>query len=41
MSWELDQVHQDFQASARAFVDRQVRPLVESAEEAGSFPAEL
>ncbi|MDT7592831.1 MAG: hypothetical protein QOH45_2362, partial [Pseudonocardiales bacterium] len=27
MSWELDQVHQDFQASARAFVDRQVRPL--------------
>ena len=41
MSWELDQVHQDFQASARAFVDRQVRPLVEAAEEAGSFPAEL
>jgi acyl-CoA dehydrogenase len=41
MSWELDQVHQDFQASARAFVDRKVRPLVESAEEAGSFPAEL
>jgi acyl-CoA dehydrogenase/citronellyl-CoA dehydrogenase len=41
MSWELDQVHQDFQASARAFVDRQVRPLVEAAEETGSFPAEL
>jgi acyl-CoA dehydrogenase len=41
MSWELDQVHEDFRASARAFVDRQVRPLVESAEEAGTFPAEL
>jgi acyl-CoA dehydrogenase/citronellyl-CoA dehydrogenase len=41
MSWELDQVHQDFRASARAFVDRQVRPLVESAEAAGTFPAEL
>jgi acyl-CoA dehydrogenase len=41
MSWELDQVHEDFQASCRAFVDRQVRPLVESAEEAGTFPAEL
>jgi acyl-CoA dehydrogenase/citronellyl-CoA dehydrogenase len=41
MSWELDQVHEDFRASARAFVDRQVRPLVESAESAGTFPAEL
>jgi acyl-CoA dehydrogenase len=41
MSWELDQVHEDFRASARAFVDRQVRPLVEPAEAAGTFPAEL
>ncbi|WP_028938011.1 acyl-CoA dehydrogenase family protein [Pseudonocardia spinosispora] len=41
MSWELDQVHQDFQASARAFVDKEVRPLVEPAEKAGRFPAEL
>jgi acyl-CoA dehydrogenase len=41
MSWELDQVHGDFQASCRAFVDRQVRPLVEPAEAAGQFPAEL
>jgi acyl-CoA dehydrogenase/citronellyl-CoA dehydrogenase len=41
MSWDLDQVHQDFQASTRAFTDRQVRPLVEPAEAAGTFPAEL
>ncbi|HEY2204941.1 MAG TPA: acyl-CoA dehydrogenase family protein [Pseudonocardia sp.] len=41
MSWELDQDHHDFQSSARAFVDRQVRPLVERAEAAGEFPAEL
>jgi acyl-CoA dehydrogenase len=41
MSWELDQVHRDFQASCRAFVDRHVRPLVEPAEAAGQFPAEL
>jgi acyl-CoA dehydrogenase/citronellyl-CoA dehydrogenase len=41
MSWDLDQAHQDFQASTRAFTDRQVRPLVEPAEAAGTFPAEL
>jgi acyl-CoA dehydrogenase len=41
MSWELDDVHRDFQASCRTFVDRQVRPLVEPAEAAGAFPAEL
>jgi acyl-CoA dehydrogenase len=41
MSWELDETHQDFQASARAFVDREVRPLVDAAEASGSFPAEL
>jgi acyl-CoA dehydrogenase/citronellyl-CoA dehydrogenase len=41
MSWELDQVHRDFQASARAFTDREVRPLVPAAEAAGEFPAEL
>ncbi|HEX4249484.1 MAG TPA: acyl-CoA dehydrogenase family protein [Pseudonocardia sp.] len=41
MSWELDQVHRDFQTSARAFTDRQVRPLVPGAEAAGEFPAEL
>jgi acyl-CoA dehydrogenase/citronellyl-CoA dehydrogenase len=41
VSWELDQVHRDFQASARAFVDREVRPLVAPAEAAGTFPAQL
>ncbi|HZZ52392.1 MAG TPA: acyl-CoA dehydrogenase family protein [Pseudonocardia sp.] len=41
MSWELDQDHRDFQATARAFVTKEVRPLVESAEAAGTFPAEL
>jgi acyl-CoA dehydrogenase/citronellyl-CoA dehydrogenase len=41
MSWELDQDHEDFRASCRAFVNRQVRPLVEPAEAAGTFPAEL
>lgn len=41
MSWELDEVHRDFQASMRAFVDKQVRPLVDRAETAGEFPGEL
>ena len=29
MSWELDREHEEFRASVRAFVDRQVRPVVE------------
>jgi acyl-CoA dehydrogenase len=41
MSWELDDVHLDFQASCRAFVDKKVRPLVDDAERVGTFPAEL
>jgi acyl-CoA dehydrogenase/citronellyl-CoA dehydrogenase len=41
MSWELDQEHDDFRASCRAFVDRQVRPVVDQAERAGTFPDEL
>jgi acyl-CoA dehydrogenase/citronellyl-CoA dehydrogenase len=41
MSWELDEVHRDFRSGARAFVDREVRPLVEGAEAAGEFPGEL
>jgi len=40
-SWELDQEHEDFRASVRAFVDRHVRPVVEEAEEAGHPPASL
>ena len=36
VSWELDREHEEFRAaSVRAFVDRQVRPVVEESEEAG------
>lgn len=41
MSWELDEEHRDFQATCRTFVTRQVRPLVDAAEAAGTFPDEL
>ena len=41
MSWELDREHEEFRASVRAFVDRQVRPLVAESEEAGRPPAAL
>ncbi len=41
MSWELDSDHREFQAVCRSFVDREVRPLVEQAEAAGTFPAQL
>lgn len=40
-AWELDQEHEDFRVSVRAFVDRQVRPVVDEAEEAGRPPAVL
>jgi len=39
--WEVDQEHGDFQLSVRAFVDRQVRPIVDEAEAAGHPPAAL
>ena len=41
MSWELDREHEEFRASVRSFVDRQVRPVVEESEEAGRPPATL
>jgi acyl-CoA dehydrogenase len=41
MSWELDLEHEEFRASVRAFVDRQVRPVVEESEAAGRPPAAL
>jgi acyl-CoA dehydrogenase len=41
MSWELDEEHRDFRETCRTFTDRKVRPLVDSAEAAGTFPAEL
>ena len=40
-AWELDAEHEDFRASIRTFVDRQVRPVVEEAEEKGRPPAAL
>ncbi|MCW2931905.1 MAG: Isovaleryl-CoA dehydrogenase [Actinomycetia bacterium] len=40
-AWELDQEHEDFRSSVRAFVDRHVRPVVEESEEAGRPPAGL
>jgi acyl-CoA dehydrogenase len=40
-AWEVDQPHEDFRASVRAFVDRHVRPVVDEAEEAGRPPAGL
>ena len=40
-AWELDQEHEDFRASVRAFVDRHVRPVVDEAEDAGRPPAAL
>lgn len=41
MDWDLDSEHRDFQATCRAFVDRQVRPVVDEAEQAGRPPANL
>ncbi len=41
MNWELDQEHEEFRASVRAFVDRHVRPVVDESEEAGRPPAAL
>ena len=41
MSWELDREHEEFRASVRSFVNRQVRPVVEGSEEAGRPPAAL
>lgn len=41
MTWELDEAHTDFAATCRAFVDKQVRPLVDEAEMSGVFPQEL
>ena len=41
MSWELDREHEEFRASVRVFVDRQVRPVVEESEAADRPPAAL
>ncbi|MDQ2727299.1 MAG: acyl-CoA dehydrogenase family protein [Actinomycetota bacterium] len=41
VTWELDDIHVEFQATCRAVVDEQVRPLVRDAEAAGAPPREL
>lgn len=41
MSWELDDIHEQFQATCRAVVDERVRPLVAEAEAAGRPPRKL
>lgn len=41
MSWELEDEYRDFRRTCRAFVDREVRPLVDGAEAAGEYPAAL
>jgi acyl-CoA dehydrogenase/citronellyl-CoA dehydrogenase len=40
-NWELDDEHEEFRASVRAFVDRHVRPVVDESEAAGHPPAAL
>jgi alkylation response protein AidB-like acyl-CoA dehydrogenase len=40
-TWDLDEEHEAFRASVRAFVDRQVRPVVDESERAGRPPAAL
>jgi acyl-CoA dehydrogenase len=40
-AWELDNEHEEFRVSVRAFVDRHVRPVVDESERAGRPPAAL
>jgi acyl-CoA dehydrogenase len=41
MAFELDEAHEDFRASVRAFTDQRVRPVVDEAEQAGHPPERL
>jgi alkylation response protein AidB-like acyl-CoA dehydrogenase len=41
MSWELSDEHVAFRATCKAFVDREVRPLVAEAEATKTFPRDL
>ena len=41
MAFELDETHEDFRASVRAFTDQRVRPVVDEAERAGRPPERL
>ncbi|GAA1099575.1 acyl-CoA dehydrogenase family protein [Pseudonocardia alni] len=39
--WELDEEHDAFRRTCRDFTDREIRPLVEEAEQAGAIPMQL
>src|SRR5436305_3196271 len=41
MAFELDEAHEDFRASVRAFTDQRVRPVVDEAERSGHPPERL
>lgn len=41
MTWELDDLHQEFVSTCRSFVNDKVRPLVDPAESTVVFPSEL
>ncbi|MEJ2861760.1 acyl-CoA dehydrogenase family protein [Actinomycetospora flava] len=41
MPYDLDEVHEDFRATCRAFTDQRVRPVVAEAERAGRPPERL
>src|SRR3954452_19946869 len=41
MSWELSEEHLAFRATCKAFVDREIRPLVPEAEATKTFPRDL
>lgn len=39
--WELDEEHEAFRRTCRDFTDREIRPLVDEAEQAGAIPMQL
>jgi alkylation response protein AidB-like acyl-CoA dehydrogenase len=41
MAFDLDETHEDFRASVRAFTDQRVRPVVDEAERSGRPPERL
>ncbi len=39
--WELDEEHEAFRRTCRDFTDREIRPVVDEAEQAGAIPMQL
>lgn len=39
--WELDEEHEAFRRTCRDFTDREIRPMVDEAEQAGAIPMQL